>query len=164
MKKLKIFLFIVAFFSLMSCSQEHDNIFQSGVLEMPSPQGKWKLSGYTLTSGKTMDVLLGSRADSYSLTLSKDGTFAGVLSVGSINGVYAINEKIPSLTFALSEKSASALSDKGTKNDALYLQYLLKVKSYRVFYDSKKSEKFLHLYFSDSKENYLEYKESSGLY
>ncbi|MDO5522893.1 MAG: hypothetical protein Q4G48_02480 [Bacteroidia bacterium] len=162
MKKYGIFLLLFLFTTtsalFFSCSKE-DSFGEEDSLELQSPYGSWALEKYISAGDSKSQWSAVSRLSNFHLTLNQNNTFTGSTSNNRISGsfIYDINQRDDKLSF--SETISMVTNNKENSDGDLYLKYLKTVKSFRKFYDSKKETRYLHLYLTDKKDSYLEYKE-----
>ncbi len=160
---LLLFLFAAASILFFSCSKEDAFVLENS-LELRSPYGSWVLEKYIMTENvKTQWSTVSGLSNFYLLTLNQGNTFTGTTSSNRISGnfIYDINQRDNKLSF--SGTISMITNNKENSDGDLYLKYLKTVKSFRKFYDSKKEVTYLHLYLTDKKDSYLEYKEVSML-
>lgn len=155
-----LFLFGVTSIFFFSCSKEDEL-----GLDLQSPYGSWRLEKFiSAENSKTQWLTVANFSNFYLLTLNaKDNSFSGTTSSNRINGsfIYDPNQRDDKLSF--SDPIIKVTSNKENSDGDLYLRYLKAVRSFRVFYDSKREAKFLHLYLTDKKNSYLEYREVEAL-
>lgn len=156
MKKYNLFLLFLLIVSTLFLSCSKEDLFQDqSMLDLQSPYGHWQLHGFGVQEGREVEKLL-NKSDSYLLTLKRDGTFTATSNEETFSGRINVNTGRRNIRIEI-ESDSNIFA--GSKENRLYSERLLGVKNYSVEYNNKEKTKFLYLYYSDDKKQYLLYKQ-----
>ncbi|HBG41576.1 hypothetical protein [Limibacterium fermenti] len=149
------FIFLSYFLTAYSCAEE----VSEHELDLQSPyETEWKfekdIEGDNLSNNRR-STNEEEPFVPFLLKFNRDNTFTGTSSNNRFQGQYTINTTRSILSIIDIEKQNPHLME--TKEGFRYMANLKNVKYYSVSYAN--SIKVLRLYYSDNKENYLQYKE-----